>query len=441
MIAFRSFLTAVGLLLGIANAAALPGTALAAGPIDASVTGIENKFPDELVFSIEAASTAADIRSVTLHSIIGSGPAERRGNVGVQPGRNVKTTFSYKTGGNNFVAPGADIAYWLEAQDAAGNKFESDKAVFWYADTRFEWRNLKEGSVTVYYYGAAEANARRALAAAHQTQQKVGNMFGVSARPFRVMLYNTPRDITGAQPVEQSQTRRTEIIRAGIAYSGEDLVQVLGVGGSGAEDTARHEITHLFVHWTAGSNVATWLNEGMAVWGQSDGGQEYVPYFRRALANNALLLIRGMDSFPGKSDDTLLAYGQSYTIVKWMIETYGPEKMRGLMESLKAGDGLARGLQQHYGVTVDQLDAKWRQSVGAPPRSYDTAVPTAIAIPTIAPIGAAPAAPQPTSAGSSAGGASIAGGVPPFLMVGAGVGAFLLVLVGGAAAFSIARRR
>lgn len=436
----RPFICSVALLLGLTVFGPLPG-ARAAGPVEAKVAGVQNKFPEELVFSLEASSTAAEVRSVTFHSVVGSGPAERRGNVEIQRGREVKATFTYKTGGNSFVAPGADITYWIEAEDAAGNKVQSDKAVVWYEDTRFEWRNLKEGTVTVYYYGGAEANARRAMEAARQTQQKVGNMFGVSARPFRVMLYNTPRDITGAQPVEQSETRRGEIIRAGIAYSGEDLVQVLAFGGSGAEDTARHEITHLFVHWAAGNNVATWLNEGLAVWGQSDGGQEYVPYFRRALGNNELLLIRGMDSFPGKSEDTLLAYGQSYSIVKWLIETNGPEKLRSLMESLKAGDGLAKGLQQHYGVTVDQLDAKWRQSVGAPPRNYDSVAPTAIAIAPIAPIGAVPSAPQPAGSGSSGGSATPSGGVPAFLMVGAGVGVLLLLLVGGAAAFSIVRRR
>ncbi|MEK7214547.1 MAG: peptidase MA family metallohydrolase, partial [Chloroflexota bacterium] len=146
-------------------------------------------------------------------------------------------------------------------------------------------------------------------------------------------------------------------------------------------------------------------------------------------------------SFPGKSEDTLLAYGQSYSIVKWLIETNGPEKLRSLMESLKAGDGLAKGLQQHYGVTVDQLDAKWRQSVGAPPRNYDSVAPTAIAIAPIAPIGAVPSAPQPAGSGSSGGSATPSGGVPAFLMVGAGVGVLLLLLVGGAAAFSIVRRR
>lgn len=415
------------------------GVAAAAGPVEARVTGVENKFPDELVFSVQAESTAGEVRSVTLRSVVGSGPAERRANVDIQPGRQVRGTLTYKTGGTNFIAAGADITYWLEVQDAAGNRFETEKAVYWYEDTRFQWSNLKEGGVTVYYYGPAQGAAQNVLRAARETQTKVGNMLGVSARPFRVMLYNTPRDITGAQTPELSETRRAEIIRAGVAYSGEDVVQVLAGGGGGA-DTARHEIAHLFVHWSAGNSVPAWLNEGLAVWAQSDGGQEYVPYFQRALRNNELLLIRGMESFPGKPEETLLAYGQSYNIVKWLIDTQGPEKFRALFETLKAGGGLAAALQQQYGVTADQLDARWRESVGAPPRNYDTAVPTAIAMPTIAPLGAAPSPPQPQPSGGGGGGAAQSGGVPPYLLVGAAVAVVLLVVVGGAAVFKMGRR-
>ena len=127
--------------------------------------------------------------------------------------------------------------------------------------------------------------------------------------------------------------------------------------------------------------------------------REYRSSLQRALQANELLLIRGMDNFPGRSDQNILAYGQSWHVVNWMMETYGPEKMGRLMGAIKAGDGARRGIQDIYGLDIDQLDAKWRMAIGAPPRSYESVVPTPIALPTIPSIDTAPPQQQPSRRG------------------------------------------
>ncbi|MBI2887732.1 MAG: hypothetical protein HYY02_11050 [Chloroflexi bacterium] len=429
----------IALLLVLLAGSAWAPAVHAEAPLEARITAVENKFPEEVVFTAEAESTAADIRSMALRLSIGAGDTERYGNFEFTPGRKVSAQFSFKTGGNNHLVPGADIAYWLEVQDAAGNRLETPRQSFWYADTRFQWSNLREGPVTVYYYGNAERNARAILGAARETQEKVGRMLGSEARPFKVMLYNSVPDLVGAQRPEGSETRRRELIRAGVAYSGEALVQVLGIGSLGALDTARHEIAHLFVHWAAGVNVPAWLNEGLAVWGQSDPGDEYIGALRRGIRTNDLLLLRGLESFPGRSDENILAYGQSYSVVNYLIESYGPAKMRQLLEVIRAGDGAIEGVRRVYGLTMDELDAKWRESVGAPSRSYESTAPTPIAVPTIAPIGALPPPEQQPAGGAAAPGAAAA--LPPFLLVLGALGAGLLALVGGATVVMLAKRR
>jgi len=250
------------------------------------------------------------------------------------------------------------------------------------------------------------------------------------------MLYNTASEITGAQRPETSVTRQAAIIRVGVAYAGEDLVQVLGTGSLGAQDTAKHEIAHLFVHWTAGNNVPAWLNEGLAVWSQNDPGREYLGSLERAIRNDDLLLVRGMDSFPGKPDETILAYGQSYSLVKYLIDTYGGEKLRQVFESIRDGNGASQGIQRVYGLTLDELDAAWRKHVGAKSRTYDQAVPTPVTIGNFTPIDA-PVQGQTGSAVPAPAGA----GLPPFMLALAAVLAGLLVLVGGAAVFTFVRRR
>lgn len=417
---------------------ALPGAVSAAGPVEGKVTNIQSKFPDEIVFSAEASSSAGEVRALVLHLRVGERSPERYGSISITPARSVQGEYRMKTGSDSFLPAGADITYWIEAEDSAGNKLTTEQGQFWYADTRFQWKKLQEGPVTVYYYGNAEYVARQVMQAANDDRGKIGKMLGVEARPFKVMLYNSVPDIIGAQQPEASETRRRELIRAGIAYSGPDLVQVLGVGSFGATDTARHEIGHLFVYWTAGGNVPAWLNEGLAVWSQNDPGAEYRGALQAAIASNQLLLLRGLGSFPGLSDENILAYGQSWSIIDFLVTTYGPDKMRKTLETIRAGDGVEKGLKDQYGLTIDELDAAWRAKVGAPPRSYEATAPTPIAMPTIVPIGAAP--PPPSGSGTSSPGSGAASGNPAGtygLLIGAGVFGlvFVLLLMGVAMVF------
>ena len=428
----------IALVMLVLSGVVLPGAARADASIEASVVSVENKFPDEILFTAEAQSSAADIRFLSLRASVGASELERYGNFEFTPGRKVSAQYSFKTGKSNFLVAGADITYWLQVEDVSGNRFETPKQTIWYEDTRFKWSKMADGAVTVYYYGGAERTASGMLTAARETQQKVGRMLGAEARPFKVMLYNSVPDIIGAQRPELSETRSRELIRAGVMYPGEDVVQVLGFGSLDALDTARHEITHLFVHWTAGNNLPAWLDEGMAVWGQNNPGSDYAGALQQGIRSNSVFLLRGLDSFPGRSEDTILAYGQSYSVVKYLIDTYGPAKMRQLMEAIKARNGVLDGLKEVYGLTLDELDAKWRQSVGVPPRSYESAVPTPITIPTIAPIGAES---SPAQSGSGSSNVGESGGLPPYLLVIAAAAVGLLVLVAGAAVFTLARRK
>lgn len=421
-------------LLFLGSLMAFPEAASAAGPVEGKVTYVENKFPDEVVFFAEASSTAGDVRSLVLHLKVGERSPERYGSISVTPARSVQGEYRMKTGSDSFLPAGAHITYWIEAEDSAGNKLTTEQGEFWYADTRFQWKKLQEGSVTVYYYGNADTVARQVMQAANDDRDKIGKMLGVDARPFKVMLYNSVPDIVGAQQPEASETRRRELIRAGVAYSGPDLVQVLGIGSFGAADTARHEIGHLFVNWTAGGNVPAWLNEGLAVWSQSDPGSEYRNALQAAIASNQLLLLRGLGSFPGLSDENILAYGQSWSVIDFLVTTHGPDKMRKTLETIRAGDGVEKGLKDQYGLTIDELDAAWRAKVGAPPRSYESAAPTPIAMPTIAPIGSAP---QPPGSGSSSIGGVGDNPAGSVLLIGAGVFGlvFVLLLMGVALVF------
>jgi len=94
-----------------------------------------------------------------------------------------------------------------------------------------------------------------------------------------------------------------------------------------------------------------------------------------------------------------LSYSQSYSIVKFLIETYGQDKMNSLLVALRDGTTINDALIKVYGFDIEGLEDAWRISIGAAPRSASvqpTAQPTPTFVPTYVPFAGAPVVLTPT---------------------------------------------
>jgi hypothetical protein len=92
-----------------------------------------------------------------------------------------------------------------------------------------------------------------------------------------------------------------------------------------------------------------------------------------------------------------MAYSQSYGLTAYLLAGYGQKKMQTLLLTLAEGRGYDEALQQVYGFNVDGLEQRWREAIGAPPRSIPpTPTPlTADLVPTYVPISAPESVPTP----------------------------------------------
>ncbi|MBC7240342.1 MAG: hypothetical protein H5T71_09610, partial [Chloroflexi bacterium] len=95
----------------------------------------------------------------------------------------------------------------------------------------------------------------------------------------------------------------------------------------------------------------------------------------RAIRDDRLLSIRSMSSYSGQASQVDLFYGQAYSVVDFLLREYGREKMKALLDVFAHGALQEDALQQVYGFGLDELDARWRQSLGLPPRR-PSATPT-----------------------------------------------------------------
>lgn len=189
--------------------------------------------------------------------------------------------------------------------------------------------------------------------------------------------------------------------------------------------------------------IPTWLNEVLAVYGQGGPDTAMQGTFNAAVAGNSLYAVRDLNgNFPESTNQADLAYGESYSIVSFLIGQYGRDRMTSLLLALRDGSSPDQALQSNYGFNVDGLDEVWRAAIHAAPpagTSKPTPIPTPTIVPTFIPIsgiaGAASITGQPPSqiapSLTAIPSAPPAGGSQVFAPIGilAAAGCLLVVLV------------
>jgi len=153
---------------------------------------------------------------------------------------------------------------------------------------------------------------------------------------------------------------------------------VLVLAGRSDVGTATHEMTHILVARAAGSRgvVPLWLNEGLAEYGNLDQTISYERFLEWAVGTDRLIPLKSLRSFPGDPNLTLVAYGQGRSVVKYMVDQFGTEKMSELLTTLGTGVGIDDALGAVYGFDIRGLEDGWRDSIGADPYIEPTLGPT-----------------------------------------------------------------
>ncbi len=297
----------------------------------------------------------------------------------------------------SYIPPGTIIKYSFEIEDNAGNSFNTETIEFVYHDARYTWYDLTNGPVTVSYHGPVEKRAQSVLDATIQTLQHMGPLLGADIQePIRVTMYNNVKEMLVALP-PGSTTIRRELITEGQAFVKVGTLLVLG-GGRGAIGTTSHEVTHILTHRAGDSvyrTVPSWLDEGLAEYGNIDPGFSYDIALEFAIATDRLLPITSMPVLPGTPDDIIIFYGQGRSIVRFMIQVYGPEKIKALMAAMKSGKNIDDAIALVYNMGRLELENQWRSAIGAPlfsPQGRQRVVPTRIARPTLQPYSLTPQA-------------------------------------------------
>ena len=379
-------------------------------PITIVSSEVISEFPDGIRFRAAVASDG-EVQSISVRFKVGRRAVTTYDYLQLEKGSVVSWEVLHRTDtASRYIPSGAAISYFLQVEDASGRFHETEPQVFIYRDPRFEWQEISSGPVTISYYGPVESTARDLLEASIQTLERMGPLLGVEiSEPFRITMYNDASEMLKALPPGSTTVAR-ELVTQGRTFSDDGIILVLGAG-SLARGTVSHEVTHFLLHLAAYNplhQMPSWLNEGLAEYGNIEPGFSYDRALEAAVEEGRLLPIVYFNSPPGTPDDIILFYGEARSIVAYLVDSYGDEKLREMLSLFKAGSSIDESLEEVYDFSREGLDARWREAIGAPESaSTQPALPQATPspLPTLVPYSLTPQPGEATApAGSEEGG-------------------------------------
>ena len=364
-------LIALALLVALAALAAPFLVSAEGGDVKVVEATAESRFPDGIRFHISAESSAIiDEVRVFFKKADQRGRSAYR-SIDVEPAESVSgETMLSASGGGDYFPPGTKITYHFEVRDKEGGVARTDETEFVYIDNRFHWLTVSDDLITVYYYSEyVEERARKILEAARQTMDDMVKVLGIApTEPLRIVTYNNYRHMSQALPF-RSQAVNEELQAQGMAFSDERVLLIHGFDPT-VTGTVSHEFTHILVAEAAGGTAAaipSWLNEGLAEYGNIDQTDDYDAALRYGIYTRRIRPLWYLRTFTGEPEDILIAYGQGKSVVNFMVNRWGEERISRLFEVVRQTNDIDSALLRVYGVDQHGMDTAWRQSLGLEP--------------------------------------------------------------------------
>jgi hypothetical protein len=328
-------------------------------------SSVQVSFPTSITFKVSAQSDV-NIVKLRLHYIVDRqnyAQVVSEGWPQFSPATSVNTQWLWDMRKSS-LPPGTQVEYWWTAEDAAGKTAQTGCSTVSFDDNRYTWQSITTGPVTLLWYSGSRVFADALMTAAQQGLSRIENDIGITPQGHvRIYIYASAQDLQGAQLFAQQW-------EGGVTFEGFDIIAV-GVAPDQlafGEGAIPHELTHWVVHQVTfndyGAGLPTWLDEGLATYIQGIV-PDYQTALNYAIKNNQLISVRSLSSpFSAITEQALISYGESQSIVTFLIEKYGKDKMIQLLDTFHQGSGYDEALKQVYGFDQDGLDALWRQSLG-----------------------------------------------------------------------------
>ncbi|MCE9644385.1 MAG: hypothetical protein K8S20_00175 [Chloroflexi bacterium] len=376
-------------------------TAFAAPNSQVTDDQVTFSFPETATFSATL-NAGSNITSVTLeygNEQQTCGDVIARAFPQFTPAKSVNVEWTWDMRQSGSLPPGAQIWWrWRYTDESGAESVSATQHAVWLDDLH-DWQTVSSGLLNIHWYGKDQAFAQTMLEAGIEGLRRNKDQAGLyTTTPVDIYVYPNYSDMQDAVLYEPSWT-------GGQAYSDFSII-IMGISGSDAtwdQNTVIHELTHILVGHFTFSCIGTlpgWIEEGLAMFSEGQLDSSMQSQLDRAIQDDTLISIRSLNGgFSELPDKANLSYSQSYSIIRFLIDTYGQEKMTQLLVALQNAKPIDDALREVYGYDTEGLEDDWRQAIGAAPRPVSalaTSQPTPTFVPTYVPVSGAPLAVTPT---------------------------------------------
>jgi len=348
-----------------------PSLVAAGDDIAVIASDVDVNFPSQAVFTLEAESSA-DIVDVRLYYQVDKmnyAEVVSEGWADFTPANKIEANWTWDME-NASLPPGAEVTYWWMIEDADGNRFETSPEIMHFDDERYPWQSLtstilQDSALTLFWYEGGDSFARGLMDTCQEGLARLTQDIGTyPERPIKIYIYASTSDLQGAMIFPQEWTGGvafTEFSTIAIGISPGDL--------DWGKKALVHELTHLVVHQATFSpygQLPIWLDEGLATYNEGELDPVFRSYLEAAILEDELISVRSLCSpFSAETEKACLSYAQSYSLVEYLLDNYGQDKMLDLLTILKEGSTYDEALTEVYGFDIDGLDARWRGTLAS----------------------------------------------------------------------------
>jgi hypothetical protein len=321
-------------------------------------------FPDAIEFNLDI-DTINIIKDIRLHYSV-----ERKSSLDViqeiivavpvpsQSQMSVNWEWDMRTTGS--LPSGTVINYWWTVIDIDGNSYATEIAAVGFDDNNYDWNNLTQNNIALYWYYGNDSFAAELMRTCQDTLVMLGDDTGAYLEsPVRIYIYSSSSALKNAMVYAKEWT-------GGVAYPSYGAIAI-GITQSNIEWGKRalaHEIAHLVTaRMTANpyNSIPVWLNEGISMYAEGELESDYEWYLEAAVIDESLISVQSLCSpFSALSEKSYLSYAESYSIVAFLIEKYGQQKMYQLLTVFQNGSTYNNALLTVYGFDLTGLNDLWQ---------------------------------------------------------------------------------
>jgi hypothetical protein len=334
-------------------------------------TQVQNNFPTGIHFEVQVSDPGVAIQSAQFvyefASVIESPEDQQTAQSEAGAGA---LHLQYDWSGADYPL-GIQLKFHWEVTFADGQKARSEPETYTFADTNFPWEAIQQDEFTLYCHDRESQFCQDLADSASADLTRIERMYGAKF-PFRIQIwiYNDMKEIQKWYPEITDESLGVDYPNIGVVAAHIPL-EDNGKTWMWANRLISEDISHLlFLAVTSDSliQIPAWLEAGSAVYSEPNERQDFIDTVMQADTQNGLIPIAKLNACLQDEDQDvmMLAWGESYTIVSFIMDVYGDGGYRRLLSAYTDSLPGKDPFQIAFQLSEDDFEARWQRWLSDP---------------------------------------------------------------------------